>query len=125
MCKLLSKQKLKGHFFMVLGAFLVISLFINTGTLQADQYICAPENIANFGVRVHVKCTVAATGGIRYFAVSTEDKANAARVLGILSIATVMGRNVGIDYNPNDTSGSTIGCQTGDCRLIRWLWLTP
>jgi len=81
-------------------------------------YQCVPANVAVFETRVHVKCTASAPGGIQYFAKSTADADEAARVLSLLSIAKVTGRTLDIRYDPADTSGATIGCQTNDCRLI-------
>lgn len=79
---------------------------------------CTPDAVVAYTSRVHVHCT-AAVGGISYFAVSTADPANAARILSILSTAEVAGRTLSILYDPADTSGAAIGCQTGDCRLIQ------
>jgi hypothetical protein len=79
---------------------------------------CTPANVAVFDTRVHVKCTASSAGGIQYFAKSTADADEAARVLSLLSIAKVTGRTLDIRYDPADTSGATIGCQANDCRLI-------
>jgi hypothetical protein len=79
---------------------------------------CTPANVAVFDQRVHVKCTASTPGGIRYFAKATEDADAVARVLSLLSIALVTGRTLDIRYDPADTSGTAIGCQSNDCRLI-------
>ncbi|KAF3884100.1 MULTISPECIES: hypothetical protein [Nostocales] len=68
--------------------------------------------------RLHVRCAES-VGGIIYFALSTKDAAQAARVLSILSTAQVAGRTLVIGYDPDDLSGADIGCQTNDCRLIQ------
>jgi hypothetical protein len=87
------------------------------------QHVCVPENVAIFTNRIHIKCTTAADGGIRYFALSTADSKHTARVLSLLLTAKASGQRVGVDYNPNDTSGGAIGCATSDCRLIRWVYI--
>lgn len=79
---------------------------------------CTPANVVTYSTRVHVKCT-AAISGISYFAVSTADASKAARVLSILSTANVAGRTLSILYDPADTSGTSIGCQAADCRLLQ------
>jgi hypothetical protein len=80
---------------------------------------CTPIGVATYikSGRVHVQCA-AAVNGIRFFAVSTSDAANAARVLSTITTAQVAGRTLTILYDPADLSGASIGCQTNDCRLI-------
>jgi hypothetical protein len=65
-----------------------------------------------------VRCA-APVGNIRYFAVSTSDQAQAARVLSVINTALVAGRTLVINYDPMDLNGAAIGCLTSDCRLIR------
>jgi hypothetical protein len=67
--------------------------------------------------RVHVRCA-SSIGGIQYFAVSTQNSGEAARVLSVLTAAQVAGRTLTISYDPADTSGTKIGCQANNCRLI-------
>lgn len=80
---------------------------------------CTPASISVWvtAPRVHVLCSTS-IGGIRYFAVSTKDSAVAARVLSVLTAAQVAGRTLFITYNPADTSGTKIGCEASNCRLI-------
>jgi hypothetical protein len=68
--------------------------------------------------RLHVHCT-AAVGGIQYFALSTADAPQAARVLSVITSALLAGRTLTIRYDPADLSGSGIGCLNTDCRLIQ------
>jgi hypothetical protein len=84
---------------------------------------CIPVQVAVFTTapRLHVRCA-ASVGGITFFALSTADGPLAARVLSILSTAQVAGRTLGIRYDPADTSGTSIGCQANDCRLIVEVW---
>ena len=82
--------------------------------------LCTPTQVLVWTVapRLHVRCA-AAVGGISYFALSTADAAQAARVLTILTAAQVAGRTLVIRYDPADLSGAAIGCLTSDCRLIQ------
>jgi hypothetical protein len=79
---------------------------------------CTPTNVAAYTSRIHVKCAVAAPGGIWYFAASTANAAHAARLLSVLSTAHAAGRTLDILYEPSDTSGASIGCDPSDCRLM-------
>ena len=81
---------------------------------------CTPDEVIVFTTapRLHVRCT-APVGNIRYFAISTSDQAQAARVLSVINTTLVAGRNLTIRYDPADLSGASIGCLNADCRLIR------
>jgi hypothetical protein len=78
---------------------------------------CTPLNVAAYSNRIHVKC-VETVGGIQWFAASTANAANAARILSLLSTAQAAGRTLSILYDPDDTSGTSIGCAATDCRLL-------
>ncbi len=91
------------------------------------QAPCVPVEIATFwgGAdnpvnRVHVKCKTPVEGSISYFAVSTADGDNAARILSILTTAYVQGQGkiLSILYDRDDLSGEAIGCLNTNCRLI-------
>jgi hypothetical protein len=84
---------------------------------NAEWTTCTPLNVAAYGSRIHVKC-VEIVGGIQYFAASTANAANAARLLSLLNTAHVTGRQLDILYEPSDTSGTAIGCAESDCRLL-------
>ncbi|MCC7353372.1 MAG: hypothetical protein IT330_06395 [Anaerolineae bacterium] len=88
-------------------------------------YRCTPANVASYVTRIHVKCTVAASGGIQYFAYPTRETANASRFLSILTTAAVAGKQVDILYDPADTSGASYGCGVSDCRPITGVALLP
>ena len=80
---------------------------------------CTPARVGVFTTRIHVKCS-AAISGIWYFAYSTADDAEAARVLSVLNSALLTGRTLVILYDPSDTtSGPPIGCAASDCRLLQ------
>ena len=78
---------------------------------------CVPIGVANFHNRVHVQCA-APVGNISYFAAPTNNPAHVARVLSTISAAQVAGRTLDILYDPDDTSGTSVGCLAADCRLI-------
>src|SRR6266516_3471807 len=85
----------------------------------AETWIsCTPIQVVTYQVRLHVRCA-AAVGGISFFAAPTQDVAFAARVLSVITAAQVAGRTLTILFDPADQSGVGIGCQAGDCRLIR------
>ena len=68
--------------------------------------------------RLQVRCDESYSGVV-YFAASTTDTAQAARILSVIQTALVAGRTLIVNYDPGDLSGAAIGCQTNDCRLIR------
>jgi hypothetical protein len=78
---------------------------------------CTPTQVMVWPNRIHVRCATAVSG-ISFFTVNTNDTANAARVLSLLTTAQVAGRTLTIRYEPNDLSGSAIGCLNSNCRLI-------
>jgi hypothetical protein len=83
----------------------------------AAWHTCTSVGVAVYPSRIHVECSVAA-GSIRFFALGTSNSAHTARVLSVLSMGHVTGKPLTIEYDPNDTSGTAIGCQANDCRLI-------
>jgi hypothetical protein len=98
------------------------ALNVSSSTSQASAastwVSCVPVGIVTFAARVHVQCQTA-IGGVSYFAASTADAANVARILSVITAAQVAGRTLSVLYDPADTSGTAIGCQAADCRLIQ------
>jgi hypothetical protein len=92
------------------------------GTAQAapTDTFCTPNQVVVFddAPRLHVRCDESA-GGIMYFAIDTNDAAQAGRVLSVIQTALVAGRTLIVNYDPADLGGAAIGCQTNECRLIR------
>jgi hypothetical protein len=86
-------------------------------------YICTPSYVGSFPNRVHVLCTVAAPGGIFYFATPTSDSKNAARLLTIMLTAKALGKNLQIYYDPGG-NGTSFSCQVSDCRPILGIEMT-
>jgi hypothetical protein len=79
---------------------------------------CTADQVMVWTNRVHVRCATP-VGSIKYFAISTSDQAQAARVLSVINTALVAGRTLTIRHDPADLSGASIGCLTSDCRLIQ------
>jgi hypothetical protein len=88
-------------------------------------YECVSIDVGVYVERIHVRCSVAAPGGISFFALSTANTAHAARVLSLIETAHVTGKHLYITYDPSDLSGAAIGCGNSDCRLIQFLSLLP
>jgi hypothetical protein len=122
---------------LLVFAALVVALAILAGFLRiptasaaapdtpAAVFNCAPSTVAAFTNRVHVSCNPAA-GAITYFAYcSAKDPGGASRFLSVFTTAKAIGKNLNIYYNPNDTSGTDCGCQTGDCRVITGAEVRP
>jgi hypothetical protein len=87
-------------------------------------HTCTSVGVAVYSNRIHVECNVAASG-IRFFALSTSNPHHTARILSVLSMAHVTGKQLTIEYNPTDTSGTAIGCLASDCRLIQSAAILP
>jgi hypothetical protein len=102
----------------IIFAAIVFVFAVIRPAAAADTWVsCTPIQVVTYSSRVHVRCA-AAIGGISFFAVSTSDPANAARVLSVITAAQIAGRTLTILNDPADLSGAAIGCQNADCRLI-------
>ena len=87
-------------------------------TTEALTWVnCTPTRVASYTSRIHVRCA-SAVAGILYFAQSTANANDVARSLSLASTALVTGRDLNILYDPDDTSGTTLGCGATDCRLF-------
>ena len=108
------------RFFSVASAIFFASAII-TPALADEFYTCKPVDVSVYPERIHVRCDKPASGGIAFFAVSTafEDPAHVARVLSVLLIARGTGKNVVVEYDPADTSGTDFGCRANDCRRLK------
>jgi len=86
----------------------------------------ATMHVAAFSNRVHVWCqtTTPVAGapslaGISWFAFPTSpDAAAASRMLSLMQVGAVSGRFLWMEVNPDDTSGSSFGCGSSNCRRI-------
>lgn len=79
---------------------------------------CKPIEVATYAERIHVRCAQATSAGIVFFSVATANSAHAARMLSSLLMAHTVGKNVVVEFDPNDTSGTAFGCQAHDCRRL-------
>jgi len=88
-------------------------------------YVCnSPSHIAVFANRVHIYCGSTTKVGttstdipfVHYFAVSTSNQAEAARFLSLLQTAEITGRDIWVQANPTDDSGTSFNCYYSDCR---------
>jgi hypothetical protein len=83
------------------------------------SFSCTPVDVAAFPKsRVHVRCSPG-DGAIAFFALGLTNQDDANRVLSVAATALAAKKKLLIFYDPNDLSGSNIGCLTSDCRLIR------
>jgi hypothetical protein len=104
---------------LVVSVALLMAIRSSQASTPADFFSCTPTGVATFIERVHVRCSPADPNGITYFAVCTaNDSANASRFLSVFTTAKVTGKNIGIYYTLADTSGTSCGCSTADCRAI-------
>jgi hypothetical protein len=84
------------------------------------------EHVAVFTTRVHVWCqtttpvaSAPALSGISWFAFPTSpDSAAASRFLSLFQSSAISGRYVWLEVNPTDTSGSSFGCASSNCRRV-------
>lgn len=104
------------------GLFLASPVVTQEAQAAATWISCTPVQSMTYSSRVHVKCS-AAVGGISYFAASTSNADNAARILSTVNAAVVSGRTLSVLYDPADLTGSSIGCANSDCRLIQAIGL--
>jgi hypothetical protein len=91
-------------------------------------YVCNPTNhVAVFTDRVHIYCQTttpvagapALNAAITWFAVATApDSAAASRFMSLLQTSVITARPIWILLDPNDTSGSSFGCGSANCRRI-------
>jgi hypothetical protein len=89
-------------------------------------YQCTPSTVGVFTNRIHVLCTVPYNGTIGYFGYcSAGDSATASRLLSVFTAAKALGKNVGVYFDPNDTSGAACGCQSTDCRVVSGAEIRP
>jgi hypothetical protein len=102
------------------GLVFALSAVLAETAVADTAVICTPTGAASFSNRVHVRCSQSFSG-IAFFAYKSSDSAGAARYLSLATSALIAGRNVRIFYNPADQSGTSIGCQASDCRLLTGL----
>jgi hypothetical protein len=102
----------------VMAAGFLFALAPQAANAAPVDGFCTADQVMVWNNRVHVRCATP-VGSIKYFAISTSDQAQAARVLSVINTALVAGRTLTIRHDPADLSGASIGCLTSDCRLIQ------
>jgi hypothetical protein len=85
-------------------------------------YGCTPDFVGEMSNRVHVHCTVAAPGGVWWFASPTSDWKRSARVFSLMLTAAAAAKNVRVYYD-DTASGASYGCAVSDCRPITYIEL--
>jgi hypothetical protein len=116
---------------IVVVALLVASVPARASSPAAPTqfYQCTVDNVAAFTNRVHAHCTVPYvynTSNIYWFAFcSTVDSATASRMLSVFTTAKALNGHLGLYFNPADTSGTSCGCGSGDCRVITGAEVRP
>lgn len=97
----------------------LLALYSTTPAFAAPTFhTCKSLDVSTYAERIHVRCNVAASGGIVYFAVATANSAHAARMLSVLTTAHLTQKSIRVEFDPNDTSGTAFGCQAHDCRRL-------
>ena len=89
-------------------------------------FACTIGNIAVFSSRIHVFCSNAVAPNPKYFA-AWGDSTHALttnRFLTLLTTAYALGKPVYVYYY-DDPSYNPPGCNSGDCRALYWIFITP
>jgi hypothetical protein len=90
--------------------------------LASNFFLCTAQEAAVFpGSRIHVLCNPG-DGQIAFFALSVGNP-DASRVLSLAETAVASRLPLQIMYDPNDLSGTAIGCLATNCRLIQGIFL--
>ena len=80
------------------------------------DYDCVPVEVAVFSSRVHMRCQTPVAFYIWFFALPTSDP-QADRLLSLASTAmAIPGAKVSVHFEGTDTSGTSYGCGSSDCR---------
>lgn len=108
-------------------AFSVASGSTQAGAPSAPTvfYQCVPSVVGAFTDRVHVFCATPYNGTISWFAYCTADSATASRLLSVFTTAKATGKDVGLYFDPNNTSGTACGCAASNCRLVTGAEVRP
>ena len=116
------------RFFIVSATASMLLLGFTLTAAIADTHYCTPHSVAVYAVkpnqRIHVRCTEPAPGtDYIYFAYYGAKKfsPDSDRFLNLITFAIQNSKNLAIEFDPSDQSGSKIGCLTHDCRLIQSL----
>jgi len=121
-----ARRRLAMMLLVSVAAFVIGTGAIDTADAALTYFVCSPTHVAAFDTRIHVRCSTPAETTVYYFAVcAASDSAFASRVLSVFTSAKVTGKQLAIYYNPADTSGTSCGCSTADCRVIQGAEVMP
>ena len=116
------------RFFIVSATASMLLLGFTLTAAIADTHYCTPHSVAVYAVkpnqRIHVRCTEPAPGtDYIYFAYYGAKKfsPDSDRFLNLITFAIQNSKNLAIEFDPSDQSGSKIGCLNSDGRLIQSL----
>ncbi|MCI5224179.1 MAG: hypothetical protein D3924_16290 [Candidatus Electrothrix sp. AR4] len=111
---------MKTKYLIYLSVLFCSLLVKNTEANAAHTWVaCTPASVATlYSSRIHIQCAQS-FDGIRYFAYGTkQDPAGAARYMSMATSALISGVSIKLLYDPEDQSGTNIGCKAHDCRLL-------
>ena len=116
------------RFFIVSATASMLLLGFTLTAAIADWYnSCTPKHVAVFAVkpyqRIHVECE--APTEYQYFAYYGAKKfsPDSDRFLNLITFAMQNSKTLAIEFDPSDQSGSKIGCNNSNCRLIQSLYV--
>ncbi|HQP57045.1 MAG TPA: hypothetical protein PLN83_13115 [Syntrophorhabdus sp.] len=119
------------RFFIVPATASMLLLGFTLTAAIADWHnSCIPVNVAVYAVkpyqRIHVRCTAPAPGtDYIFFAYYGAKKfsPDSDRFLNLITFAMQNSKTLAIEFDPSDQSGSKIGCNNSNCRLIQSLYV--
>jgi hypothetical protein len=102
----------------VLSTGLLLALLGIAKPARASEldFDCVPVEVAVLFNRVHMRCQTPVAFYIYFFALPTSDP-QADRLLSLASTAmAIPGAKVSVHFEGTDTSGTSYGCSSSDCR---------
>jgi hypothetical protein len=105
---------------VVAGAALIMS----RSPAWADFTACDVVEVAvwtHAGARIHVLCSQAVLGNVKFFAISASDP-DASRIQSLATAALVAKKQLNIMYDPNPANNPP-SCDPANCRLLEAAFL--
>ena len=100
------------------------ALIMSRSPARADFTGCDVLEVAvwtRVGSRIHVLCSQAVLGNVRFFAISASDP-DASRIQSLATSALVAKKQLNIMYDPNPANNPP-SCLAADCRLLEAAFL--
>lgn len=100
------------------------ALIMSRSPARADFTGCDVLEVAvwtRVGSRIHVLCSQAVLGNVRFFAISASDP-DASRIQSLATSALVAKRQLNIEFDP-DPANIPPGCDPSNCRLLEAAFL--